>query len=818
MNRLLLLSICLTLFAAAPAQTLQLKGFIRNTKLEPIALATIQVKDGGAGTVSKEDGSYTLELEPGKYEVVVTMVGYKPQVLTVVLQREDVVQHFILEEAEGRSMKEVIVRTRARDRSEEYIRHVIQHKERIRSAAGSWSAQLYLRAVQTDSLTSKRKPKRADTATIANNRQYNGMSMAEVVLQLDRQGNKIKEERLAVSKRGLTDNLFFLSATESDFDPYDNLIKMPALSATPFISPFSYSGLLAYKFKLLKTEVVHGRKQYRIAVKPRQMSNTALEGEVVILDSVWVIAACNFQLPPYHLGEYDFFGIEQQYAQVQDKAWMPVRTVFTYTAKKKGGKRSGHTVVTYKNYELGKQFAKNHFGTELSATAAEAYKKDSLFWNQTRPEPLSEKELGFIRFKDSVYHATHTKTYLDSLDRSINKTNWKKILYKGQELSNHQKGTRWSLPPLTASVQVFQLGGPRLSPQVSYLKRYESRKMTSVFANVSYGFRNRDVNGSVVFNRLYNPFNRGYYQLHVRRDFEFIFAGDAWINMIRRSNIYLDQSVGFEHGLEIANGLFLSAGADMALRRSVSNYRTSKEVDSLLTDVFADNRAVAFSPYNALYGNIRLQYTPFQRYVREPKEKIILGSSWPTFYMLWRKGIRDVFNSDVDFDYLELGVRQEIKLGLMGISTYRFKTGSFPNTRDLRRVDYQWQRRGDPFLFLSPDEAFQALDSTFALFKRFYQLNYTHQFNGALLKKIPLFKKLGLREMAGGGLLIAPERTLSYAEVFTGVERVFKWSWLGDNKFKLGVYVVGSAANQFRNPVQFKVGIMSWDARRNRWF
>jgi hypothetical protein len=31
------------------------------------------------------------------------------------------------------------------------------------------------------------------------------------------------------------------------------------------------------------------------------------------------------------------------------------------------------------------------------------------------------------------------------------------------------------------------------------------------------------------------------------------------------------------------------------------------------------------------------------------------------------------------------------------------------------------------------------------------------------------------------------------------------------------VYVVGSAANQFRSPVQFKIGFMSWDRKNNRW-
>ena len=38
-------------------------------------------------------------------------------------------------------------------------------------------------------------------------------------------------------------------------------------------------------------------------------------------------------------------------------------------------------------------------------------------------------------------------------------------------------------------------------------------------------------------------------------------------------------------------------------------------------------------------------------------------------------------------------------------------------------------------------------------------------------------------------------------------------------KFKLGVYVVDSAANQFHNPVQFKIGITAWDRRKKgKWF
>jgi hypothetical protein len=257
---------------------------------------------------------------------------------------------------------------------------------------------------------------------------------------------------------------------------------------------------------------------------------------------------------------------------------------------------------------------------------------------------------------------------------------------------------------------------------------------------------------------------------------------------------------------------------EIAARRSVSGYKTNPLVDSLLDNVFINNQAVAFQPYNAFYNTIRLQYTPKQRFIREPKEKIIMGSKWPTFYTTWRKGLPGILQSKINFDYLEFGIEQQISVGLAGISRYNIKTGSFISMKDLRLVDYKFQRRGDPLLYMNPDEAFQALDSSFAVFKRFYQAHFVHEFNGMLLNKIPLLKKLQLREVAGAGFLIAPERHLRYAESFGGVERIFKWPFNPLTKFKLGVYVVASVANKVANPVQFKIGFTSWDKQRNKWY
>jgi hypothetical protein len=811
-----LLMVFLFGFSVAQAQYFKISGKVTNSKLEPLALASIQVKGSVKGTISKEDGTYELQLEEGSYDLAFSMLGYKTLLINLVVTK-DYVQNIILETDEAKNLSEVIVRGKMKDRSEEIIRNVIKNKDNLSAAAGPYSCNVYIKATQEDSSQRKIKTKKkpADSLKINLNADLAGMSMAEISLRYDHENdNRVKEERTGVKKRGNPEALFYLSLTEGDFNLYNNLLKSRVLSQVPFLSPVSYSGLAAYRYKVINIKQQDGKKIYTINVKPRQLSNVTVEGELTILDSAWVILSAHFTLPGYHIPEYDHFEIDQQYSFVDNKAWMITRQQFTYYSKTGKGKLSGETIASYKDFEFNKTFPKKYFGTELSATAQEAYDRDSSFWQQTRTEPLTAKEIRFIHYKDSTLRVTTSKSYLDSIDRITNKVTWKKVLLFGQTKYNREKKRTWNLPSVIDFIDPFRFAGVRIRANVSYNKVFPSKKNIFAYTDISYGLRNHDVNGNIGVSHMYNPFNRGFLSVSLQRDFQYIFQGDAWINMLKRNNFYLNNGIGIGHGLELANGLFLYTNADFSFRRSVSDYETNPKFDSIF---HGENEPVAFESYNALYGKARLQYTPHQRYIREPKEKIILGSKWPTFYVSWRKGIPGVFKSVVDFDYLEFGIEQELKLGVTGISKYSVRTGNFFNTKDLRLVDYKFQRRGDPILFMNPNEAFQSLDSTFPVFERFYQAHYLHEFNGAILNKIPLFKKLQLREIAGGGVLIAPERDLCYVEAFAGVEKVIKWPFNPIYKFKLGVYVIGSAANQFRNPVQFKIGITSWDRRNNKW-
>jgi Family of unknown function (DUF5686)/CarboxypepD_reg-like domain len=803
----------------ASGQLFTIHGKVVDRQLEPLALASIEVKDQKKGTITNEDGNYELNLHAGKYDFIITMIGYETRVVTV-LVNGDIEQNFILVIDEGLQMEPVVIKAKAKDRAEEVIRGVINHKDAIMAVPGTYSCYLYIKAARKDSFASKRNKTIIDDSSdlSSSNKDFSDMSMAEISLKLDyASSNQYKEQRVGVSEKGKSDDLFYLTTSDGDFNLYNNLLKVPAVAQIPLISPVSYSGLIAYRYKTLKIDYFGKRKVYTISVKPRLVSNATIEGELVIDDSAKTILSSKISFPSFHMPEYDFFEVEQQYSFVNDTAWMITRQEFNYYSKSGRNKISGQTIVSYSGFELNKKFRRNYFGNEVSVTTAEAYEKDSLFWRQARTEPLTDKEVKFIQYQDSIYNLTRSEEYLDSLDAVMNKVTWKNLLLFGQVINYHKKERRWVLPPATAVIQPFQFGGLRLNLLFLYTKTFSSRKNINIATNVSYGFRNRDVNGRISVRRLYNPYRRGYYEFSAGRNFDFIFDGDAWINMLKRSNIYLNNSFAIGHEVELLNGLTLLNNFEIALRRSVSGYKTNPKVDSLFGDILTNNQAVAFDPYNAFYNQIRLSYTPKQKFLREPKEKIILGSKFPAFYIDWIKGIPGIFNSKIDFDYLELGISQRPKFGILGNGAYIIKTGSFLNKKDLRLIDYKYQRRGDPLLFLDPHKAFQALDSTFPVFRRFYEGHYVHDFNGYFLNKIPFLKKIKLREVAGGGILFAPERSLVYGELFAGIEREFKWPPNPLTKFKIGVYIVTSYANQFTNPVQFKIGLTTWDWLRDRW-
>ena len=168
----------LALPAALFSQTYKISGKVANTQLEPLALASVEVRGSKIGTVTKEDGTYELRLEEGQYEIIVSMIGYQPRVVSVVLNK-NIEQHFILQDDEGKDLGEVVIRTKLRDRAEEIMRKVISKKDSLTAAAGSYSCNVYIKATQQDTfLTKGNKPPAATLKAPDQNAGLATMAMA----------------------------------------------------------------------------------------------------------------------------------------------------------------------------------------------------------------------------------------------------------------------------------------------------------------------------------------------------------------------------------------------------------------------------------------------------------------------------------------------------------------------------------------------------------------------------------------------------------------------------------------------------------------
>jgi hypothetical protein len=806
------------------AQDVSVACTVRDTSMVPLNDVVVFIKDGRLLGRTDGKGFFSTKLAEGTYELVFSNQQYERAVVPVTLRSGAQADTFVvLLTPKMVTYDEVVITTRRKDPAPEVMRQAIRSRDRWASQFQSLQSELYIRAVeQVETPPAKKRSgfvaqeeEYADSlasAEIENDSNRVSFNMAEVVLTRHfRQPGKVKEVRNGVSKRGDPSGLFYLSTTEADFSLNRNLIYIPSLSDQPMLSPLSSTAMLGYKFKLLKILYdSNGTKVYRISVKPRQTANALFSGVVEVVDSLFYLRAVSLDFPPHVLNEYDKLSFSQKFS-FQDSFLLPQRLDLNYTAKAGKARYSGNTMVRYRSHVVNKSYPPRFFDNELSSASKEAYERDSSYWAGNRMEPLNEQELRFVNRDDSIRRVRESKAYKDSITRDINKVTLSKLFLFGQEYVNPDKGWDLGFIPLLFIYNPAMIGGGRVNLRVGASKELKNKQRFSLSPNLNMGVNNKDLKGDISGSWLYNPFSRGTISVSMGRNFGFINPFDAYINLFRRSNFYEHNYLNLTHRGELLNGLYLGVAAEFSDRRDISGYRFDAIGDSL----FPDNRPVRFDPYTAAYTRFTLWYTPFQKYMREPYQKVILGSNWPTFVAQYRKGWKGVAGSQADFDYLEFRMEHEFPLGLVGRSEFRMTTGRFYNSRNVQLIDYKYQRRGDPFLLTAPLYTFQMLDSTYPTFNRYFDGHYIHRFNGSIVNKIPFMKFLELREVAGGSFLFSSERNMRHIEAFAGIERVFR---LWRERIKIGFYYSAATSNQWNGlRSTWKFGFSTYDRFTNQW-
>lgn len=762
-------------------------------------------------------GSFEIRLQPGETYLIFSKWGYDEKEIFVPLGRADQQIDVQLFPSLSSEMDDVVISAKKSNVGREVIKKVVTKIDSISPWNTAHQVSVYIKTVDENTAKKTEKSKNeevsySDDPFSEQKSTQTDFNLLEV--QIDKNyapGNKIKEFRNAYTVHGTARDMFYQTTVRSDFNFFQNSLELPDLHQTPIISPISNPGILAYKYKLEAKYEENNQQIFKIKISARSSSTSTLEGYIYVIDSLFIIQKIDLKLQKGNLLKYDYFGVKQNYGYNELGINYLIDQEFDYGLKVKNSEeRKLHTTVKFTDYQFDKVFAKKYFNSEVAVTQQEAYERDSTYWKEKRTVSLTPEEIKFIQYSDSIKTVLNKKEYLDSIDSVFNKVTFLKVAWFGVDIRNREKRTQWSFNSIATSIRPVYIAGPRVAPGAYFFKKWKNEKYIDLFGEVSYGFINNDIKGRTSASYRYDPFKSAYVRLSFFHEFDAIRSYDAISQIFKRSNFIEATGMKLTHNYEWFNGFYSTLTYDFSERRPLTGYKFINWLDqSLNNDDPSD-----FKTYQAGVVGLQLSYTPFQKYMKEPYRKVILGSKWPIFYGYYERGIPKLFGSDVDFDYLRLGIRQQISLSSIGTISYHVKTGEFLSSKDLRDADKKYLRRSDPIWFSNPMYSFQKLDTLIPTIKRIVEAHVLYHDNGAILNKIPFMKKTRIGLVAGTGFAYIQEANWWHGEILGGLERNFKMS---RRLLRLGVYYVFSKGKQVDAHHSFKVSFAILDDRTMKY-
>jgi len=822
MSSLKIIFLTFFVFVVSLSKAQSIEGYVLDENSNPVPFAKVWVKNyNNLYAVSDVTGYYKLNLDnPGSYQIVFSFVGYEEQSFDIIIKDIETIRQDAYLKEKLNELEEVEVKVKKKNVGYEIVRKVIAHKDQLASKARTYSVDVYVKGSETFDIKEKKqkntknddeeddpskssfeKEEEAEKEKLKSSR----LNLIETFVTVNFQyPNQLKEIKTAQSKLGYPQQIYLMHSpitADAYFNFYEGLIFKDRLHETPIISPLHTSGILSYKYRL-KEIITQGQDTiYRVRVSPRSVGTTTLNGDLYIKKHEWVLTKVDLSMHKGNLRQYDDFRIIQEYEKL-DSVWLVTKQTFIY--KTKYGKETvkGQTDVVYSNYNLNPKFPEKYFNNEVGVTQDDAYKKDSTYWKKIRPVKLTPEEQRKKFVQDSIKVAHTKKEYLDSVDAVYNKITWEKVLWFGVTKRNRAKKTEWFFPSLPMLIKPVSIAGPRVGFPISYRKKFENNQWIIAGTDITMGILNQDFRGSVGLRHMYNPKRFSTYYLSFSHNVSIINGYVPIVEYISPSNYYMADKFVASHRFEILNGLFLYTGLDFGKRSSISNLNFYNwQGDALQT-----KPPVYFDPYNVIRTTLSLSYTPGQKYLIEPNKKIILGSRWPTFTIQHYKGW-NILGSNIDFDRLTFMVEQTFNIGAFGKSEYFFNIGKFVNQDSVYFIDQKFFKAGDvvgitKYFMSNPQYSFQNLVQSYNTRDLYFEFHYFHNFNGAIINKIPFMKKTGIRVAAGGGMLFIPEyNNLFYQEAFAGVQRRFK---IYRQRIKVGLFMVTSNSNYQPTKLQFK--------------
>ena len=457
-----------------------------------------------------------------------------------------------------------------------------------------------------------------------------------------------------------------------------------------------------------------------------------------------------------------------------------------------GMKFTGKFTYVFSNYVFKDAFEKKTFGKEVVSFAENANKKETSFWTETRPVPLTEEEENNYIRKDSIQNARKSQVYLDSIDAKGNKFKLLKII-TGYTYKNSYKNWNFNYQGLTnlSSLSFNTVQGYNLDSGFSFRKwNEETGKFTSVSSTFNYGFAEDRLRVKGNFYHRFNTINNAYVSFSGGSAISQFNPNEPISNIVNsvatlffKNNymkLYNKEFAEISYGKEVTNGIFASGKVLYENRRALFNntdYTFIKNDDLYFSnDPLQPNNytSIPFEKHHIMKASLGTRIRFGQKYISRPDGKInIQNDDYPILSFYYEKAF-GASNSNYHYDLISGTVDYNKTIGNKGDFGLRFKAGKFFNADNISFIDYKHFNGNQTHVNLLNNSlnSFNLLPYyTHSTNDAYLETHIEHNFKGYIMNKIPLLNKLQWNLIGGFHQLNIPNMK-PYQEFTLGFDNI----------------------------------------------
>ena len=746
-------------FSKSSAQNIVGKVFDASTK-EPLAFANIVFDNNQRwATASDIDGRFTFSAHQPMNSLICTYVGYETQ--TVQIEQNKNITIYL--QATTDKLEEVVIRP-SENPANAIIRKVIANKEKNNPEnIPSFKYKSYNKMVydmKTDGNTKTDSLNRKAKGTLLKD---SPLFIMESVSERKFIAPDISEEIVIGTKVSGFQNPSFASLA-TDLQPFSFYQDNIKLFDIQYLNPISKGSLKKYRFILEDTIFQNKDTVYIISFQPKKNKNIeGLKGQLYINSNQYAVQ--NVIATPFEKGKIDI-KIQQKYVFLENKYWFPEQLNYAllFTELK--------MVVDGKSYisdvHLNVPLRKKEFALESVSIDKMAAKKDSLFWSQYRIEPLAESEKVTYRVVDS-----------------IGKENkFDKILTSIEKLTQFKIGIGIFDLDLAKTMVYNKYEGTRLGLGV-YTNDKLSEKWT--FGGF-FGYGTKDYDWKYGGEVMYTFSKKNEFKMGVKYQNNLVEAGNYGLNYSNQNQLNLRNFQAYLMDNVKQTSLNIEARSFRYLNWKVS-FIQSETTPKYLYEFLENNQV--YTDYNDSNFRLDLRFAYKEKFIRSFNQRLSVGTTYPIVSLSYSKGIKNVWNSDFNYDKIEARVEQSFFTKNIGTTKYRLEAGIIDNPLPYGLLFTGEGSYDKKYPYIVPNY-FQTMLPYEFLSDRYANLFLSHNFGGLLFKTGKFQPGITLHNNLGWGTLSDKNQKNITLIDYKTKEKVFMETGLQiDNVLKLNYMNIG---------------------------